>query len=128
MRSAHRVFIAAAVFALGFSAIPAFSLGYPISAVTFADANTGYLSGQYNNSPRHGFLSVTHDGGATWHATTIDGTWPTGLAVTSASRAYAVNNEGDMVITTSPSRMICCTWLPVFHHTAMCGRISSSFL
>jgi hypothetical protein len=41
------------------------ALSYPVNAVGFYDADTGYLAGGSGSS---GFVSATGDGGATWHS------------------------------------------------------------
>jgi photosystem II stability/assembly factor-like uncharacterized protein len=75
-------------------------LSYPVNAVSFHDAGSGFLAGGSGSS---GFVSATGDGGATWHATVATNQFMYGVAASLDSAAAMAVGDFDGARVTADS-------------------------
>lgn len=99
MRSLRRFLMGALAFALAFSAVPASAASYLVTT-EFVDSTHGFLGGWYGN-PGKGFVSVTDNGGDTWHAVALGEGSPVSVTAESASKAVAVDQDIDRLFSTT---------------------------
>ena len=125
MQSIQRILSAALAFSLAFSAVPASAVSF-LSAIEFADTQTGYMGGHFGSNPRVGFLSVTRDGGATFQAVRVNNTSPSGVAVASVGTAYAASSGDDLVLRTTNGGVTWETDSPVVGTSASFADIATA--